>query len=220
MAVGLSASAVNAAELLDRVVAVVGNSALTASEVELHSRLEAFLDRRRVDTSDGARRRVIERLIEVNLIAEEMRVTNFPPAKDEEVAQELRAVREQDYPDELEFLEALDRHSLTEDELRSFLRRQMDVLRFIDFRFRTGLDASVDAVGGYYKDVYAPRVRQLEGREPEPLAEVRGRLREVVLQEKVDELLDDWLKSVRAATRIKYVTTPATPRRAEAPGEL
>ena len=63
-------------------------------------------------------------------------------------------------------------------------------------------------------------MRQLEDREPLPLAEVRGRLREVVLQEKVDELLDDWLKLARAATRIKYVAAATTPRRAEAPGQF
>ncbi len=209
VAAGLSASAGNAGEVLDRVVAVVGNRAVTSSEVELHSRREAFLNQRRVDLSEEARRRVTERLIEVNLIAEEMRLTNFPPVKDEEVEQELRAVREQDYPDELEFLEALDGYSLTADELRNFLGRQMNVLRFIDFRFRTGLDVSVEAVGAYYDDIYTPRVRQLEGHEPAPLVEVRGRLHEVVLQQRVDELLDDWLKLVRAATRIEYVTATA-----------
>lgn len=194
--------------MLDRIVAVVGNSAVTSSEVELHSRLEAFLNQSRGDDSDTSRRQVTERLIEVNLIAEEMRVTNFLPVGDEDVEQELRAVREQDYPDEVEFHQALESLSLQEDELREFLGRQMNVLRFIDFRFRTGLDVSVEAVETYYKEVYGPRVRQLEGREPEPLAAVRGRLREVVLQQGVDELLDDWLKLARAATRIEYVTTP------------
>ncbi len=205
--IGLSVTAVNAAEVLDSVVAVVGGNVVTSSEVELHLRLEAFLSQRRVDPSDAARRQVIERLIEVNLVAKEMRMTNFPPAKDDEVEQELRALREQDFADELEFLEALEAHSLDEDELRGFLRRQMNVLRFIDFRFRTGLDVSAETVATYYDDVYTPRVRQLEGREPEPLADVRSRLREVVLQERVDELLDDWLKLVRASNRLEYVRT-------------
>ena len=160
---------------------------------------------------------MIERLIEVNLIAEEMRVMNFPPAKDEEVDQELRAVREQDYTGELAFLDALETHSLDQSELRDFLRRQMNVLRYIDFRFRTGLDVSEEAVGTYYEDVYTPRVQQLEGREPEPLAAVRGRLREVVLQARVDDLLDDWLKLVRASTRVEYVGAVPTPSLTVAP---
>ena len=205
MAAGLSVTASKAGEVLDRVVAVVGNNAVTSSEVELQLRLEAFLNQRPVDTAEAARRQVVERLIEVNLISEEMRMTNFLPAKDEEVEQELRAVREQEYADEFGFLEALETHSLSEDELRGFLRRQMNVLRFIDFRFRTGLDVSPEAVATYHEDVYTPRVRQLEGREPEPLADVRSRLREVVLQERVDELLDDWLKLVRASNRVEYI---------------
>ena len=93
----------------------------------------------------------------------------------------------------------------------------MNVLRFIDFRFRTGLDVSEQAVRTYYEDVYTPRVQQLEGREPEPLTEVRGRLREVVLQARVDDLLDDWLKLVRASTRVEYVGAAPTPSLPVAP---
>ena len=217
IALAFSTTTLNAGEILDRVVAVVGKNAVTSSEVELQLRLEAFLNQRSVDTAEAARRQVIERLIEVNLIAEEMRVMNFPPAKDEEVDQELRAVREQDYTGELAFLDALETHSLDQSELRDFLRHQMNVLRFIDFRFRTGLDVSEQAVRTYYEDVYTPRVQQLEGREPEPLAEVRGRLREVVLQARVDDLLDDWLKLVRASTRVEYVGAAPTPSLTVAP---
>lgn len=207
--VGLSlpSMTLKAGELLDWVVAVVGNNAVTASEVTLQLRLEAFLNQRPVDDSDTARHQAAERLIEVNLIVEEMRVTNFGPAKDEEIERELRALYEQDYPNKRAFSEALETYSLDEDVLRTFLRRQVNVLRFIDFRFRTGLDVSEETVKTYYEDIYKVRVRQLEGRAPEPLAEVRVSLREVVLQARVDELLNDWLKLLRTSNRVEYVSS-------------
>lgn len=203
----LPSMALKAGELLDWVVAVVGNNAITASEVKLQLRLEAFLNQRSVDDSDTARHQAAERLIEVNLIAEEMRVTNFLAAKDQEIERELRALYEQDYPNKLAFSEALETYSLDEDVLRTFLRRQINVLRFIDFRFRTGLDVSEETVETYYEDIYKARVRQLEGRAPEPLAEVRVSLREVVLQARVDELLNDWLKLLRTSNRVEYVSS-------------
>ena len=197
-------------EVIDRVAAVVGNRVVTSSEVELQLRLEAFLNRRPIDVSDSARKQAVERLVEVNFIVEEMRLTNFPPTTEEEVARELQAVREQDHSGKLAFAAALEAHSLSEGDLRDFLRRQMDVLRFVDFRFRTGLDVSEEALKTHYEDVYKPRVRQLEGREPEPFDDVRAPLREVMLQAKVDELLEDWLKLVRASTRVESIDDDST----------
>ena len=199
--------ALKAGELLDWVVVVVGNNVVTASEVKLQLRLEAFLNQRPVDDSDTARHQAVERLIEVNLIAKEMHVTNFLPAKDGEIERELQALYEQDYPNKRAFSEALETYSLDENVLRAFLRRQINVLRFIDFRFRTGLDVSEETVNTYYEDIYTARVRQLEGHAPEPLAEVRASLREVVLQARVDELLNDWLKLSRASNRVEYVSS-------------
>jgi len=187
-------------------VAIVGNNAVTSSEVALQLRLEAFLNKRPIDdSSQTSEQQVAERLIEVNLIEKEMRMTNFLPVKDEEIEKELQALQRQDYLNRRAFMGVLERYALTERDLRTFLRRQMNVLRFIDFRFRTGLDVDKKTVETYYKDIYKISVQQLEGRDPEPLEEVHESLKEIILQTKVDELLDDWLKLLRTTTRVEYV---------------
>ena len=206
LALSLSSSTLCVGEPIDWIVAIVDNNAVTSSEVALQLRLEAFFNKRPIDdSSQTSEQQVVERLIEVNLIEKEMRMTNFLPVKDEEIEKELQALQRQDYPNKHSFREILESYVLTERDLHTFLRRQMNVLRFIDFRFRTGLDVDERAVEAYYKDIYKTSVQQLEGHEPEPLEEVYESLKEIVLQAKVDELLNDWLKLLRAATRVEHV---------------
>lgn len=206
LGLSLSSSTLCAGKPVDWIVAIVGNNAVTSSEVALQLRLEAFFNKRPLDDSlQTSEQQVVERLIEVNLIEKEMRMTNFLPVEDEEIEKELQTLQRQDYPNKHSFREVLANYTLTERDLHTFLRRQMNVLRFIDFRFRTGLDVDKKAVETYYTDIYKTSVQQLEGREPEPLEEVYESLKEIMLQTKVDELLNDWLKLLRAATRVEYV---------------
>lgn len=206
LGLNLSSSTLCAGEPIDWIVAIVGNNAVTSSEVALQLRLEAFFNKRPLDdSSQTSEQQVVERLIELNLVEKEMRMTNFLPTEDEEIEKELRALQRQDYPSKYSFREMLASYALTKHDLHTFLRRQMNVLRFIDFRFRTGLDVDKRTVETYYTDIYKTSVQQLEGREPEPLEEVYESLKEIILQTKVDELLNDWLKLLRTATRVEYV---------------
>ena len=193
-------------ELVDWVVVVVGTDVVTASEVDLQLRLEAFSNQRPVDNSGAARRQAIERLVEVSLISNEMHTSSFLLAKDEEVERELQALQQQGYLNKNTFSETLKVYSLNEKLLRDFLRQQINVLRFIDFRFRAGLDVNEQTIETYYENVYKKDVERLSGREPEPLAEVYEFLREIILQERVDELLDDWLKLLKSSNRVEYIS--------------
>lgn len=197
-------ASLSSTEVFDRVVAVVGRNAITASDVNQRLRLESFINQQEIDDSAENRRRVLERLIEVSLISQEMKMISFLEATEEDVEREMRDVRKQEFPGGLSFEEALDAYGLKEEDVRDFLRRQINVLRFIDFRFRTGLQVTEIEIREYYEDFYAPEVRRLESREPEPLDEIRPQLREIVVRKKVNAAMDDWLKRLRATTRVVY----------------
>ena len=190
------------AEILDKVVAVVGKNVITLSEVAQQLRLESFINQRPADNSTQARSLALRRLIDQNLISQEMLVTSFLGASDEQIEQELAASRCQEFPNGMSFDAALKAYNLSEEDLRDFLRRQLNMLRFIDFRFRTGMEISEDEIKSYYENSYTPQVRLVEAGVPEPLTEVHGQIREIVAQQQVDALFDDWLKRVRANSRI------------------
>ncbi len=190
------------AEILDKVVAVVGKNVITASEVAQQLRLESFINQRPADNSTQARSLALRRLIDQSLVSQEMLVTSFLGASDEQIEQELAASRGQEFPNGKSFHDALKAYNLSEEDLRDFLRRQLNMLRFIDFRFRIGMEVSEDEIKSYYENSYTPQVRLVEAGVTEPLEEVRGQIREIVAQQQVDTLLDDWLKRVRATSRI------------------
>ena len=190
------------AEILDKVVAVVGKNVITLSEVAQQLRLESFINQRPADNSTQARSLALRRLIDQSLISQEMLVTSFLGASDEQIEQELAASRQQEFPNGMSFDAALKAYNLSEEDLRDFLRRQLNMLRFIDFRFRTGMEISEDEIKSYYENSYTPQVRLVEAGVPEPLTEVHGQIREIVAQQQVDALFDDWLKRVRASSRI------------------
>ena len=70
------------AEILDKVVAVVGKNVITLSEVAQQLRLESFINQRPADNSAQARSLALRRLIDQNLISQEMLVTSFLGASD------------------------------------------------------------------------------------------------------------------------------------------
>ncbi len=190
------------AEILDKVVAVVGKNVITASEVAQQLRLESFINQRPADNSAQARSLALRRLIDQSLISQEMLITSFLGVSDEQIERELAASRQQEFPNGMSFGAALKAYNLSEEDLGDFLRRQLNMLRFTDFRFRTGMEISEDEIKSYYENSYTPQVRLVEAGVPEPLTEVRGQIREIVAQQQVDALLDDWLKRVRATSRI------------------
>lgn len=137
--------AVWGAEILDRLAVVVGNTAITESEVVQHVRLTAFLNGETPELSPAGKRRAAERLVEQELIRREISLTRYAEAGDGGVDSTLNDLRSR-YPRPEQYQQALVDYGITEDELRAHLIWQMTVLRFTEFRFRTGnVDQQMDA---------------------------------------------------------------------------
>jgi hypothetical protein len=73
----------------------------------------------------------------------------------------------------------------------------MEVLAFIELRFRMGLKVSPDEIAAYYNKTLLPQYAALHAT-PAPLSAVSDRIQQVLLEQKVTSLLDDWLESLRA----------------------
>ena len=64
----------------------------------------------------------------------------------------------------------------------------------------------------YYRDKFVPQLKQ-SGVEDVPLADVSAKIRELLTEQKVNELMVSWLQSLRSESK---VSVPGT---AESPGE-
>jgi hypothetical protein len=80
----------------------------------------------------------------------------------------------------------------------------MEVLRFIEARFRMGIRISQAEMDAYYKETLVPAYEKEKVTPPEE-ATIADRIQEILLQQQVDKLLDDWLTSLRAEGSVKMV---------------
>ena len=190
-----------AAEIIDKVVAVVGKGVITASEVEEQLRLEALFNRNPVDLSKEKRRDALTRLIDRRLVEREIAAKNFSPATVDDVAKELAVLERRITRNGAVFEQQLESHGLTKEDVEQFLVRQTNFEQFVDFRFKTGMQVSPEAVRAYYQDSFVPKLRRLQAEAP-PLEEVYDEMAAVVMDERADSMLVVWLKETHARTRV------------------
>jgi hypothetical protein len=204
--------------LIDRSIAVVGQRIITAREVTRQLRLQAFYERQPVDDSPESRRTALNQLIERRLIQSEMQLASFSSDQGRAAA-EIAALRRSDFGGGMRFDQALDHYGLREKDVVQFVTELVDILRFIEFRFRTGLQITPEEVEEYYNRSYLRDMRRIN-EEPEPREKIQGALEERLAQQRVDSMLDKWLRELRASTRVvsleqdgsaKPITDPLIP---------
>ncbi len=182
-------------EIIDGIAAVVARQAITRSEVEREARLEAFFQGQPPpDAAFGEE--LLQRLIRQRLIAPEMEQTAFG-ASEAEVKRELDRMRPAGADPA--------RHGLVETDLLDFVRRQFDTLRFLDQRFRPGLQVPAEEVDSYYQKVFLPELERRGAASRPPLEEVRNRLEEILRQERINVLVEAWLVEIRSRAGVRVV---------------
>jgi hypothetical protein len=72
------------------------------------------------------------------------------------------------------------------------------------------------SIESYYRDKLLPQLRHAGGHDV-PLAQVAGKIREILTQEKVNQLFSSWLQNLRAGSKIRTATASSPP---VAPGGL
>jgi len=200
----LLASAAGRSEIIDRVAVTVGNKVITESQMLRELRLAAFLNGDPLDFSVSARRKGADRLIEQMFIRNEIEVGAYAPPSATEVEPILRQVKTQRFHTPEEYHAALEKYRITEEELKTYLLWQLTLLRFIDVRFRAGIQVSEQDIRQYFNK----ELPQL-GKKAGPGAKIsldalRDKIQESLIDERIDRQIDDWLNQVRKRTRIDY----------------
>jgi hypothetical protein len=171
--------AATAQNVIDRIAVVVGNQVITESEVILEARLTAFFNGQPLDLNAAQRKAAAERLVDQQLIRNEMQVGGYPlpPETDGDAA--LRKYRQDNYSSIPAFRAALAKYELTENEVKRHLLWQAAALRFTDQRFHLTI--------------------------PPPSSQSADRISQSgTTTDEVEDQMDTWLKQARAGTRIQF----------------
>lgn len=189
-------------QTLDRVVATVNNRAILASDVADELRL-SVLDPNvsgTVLTPSGA----LQQLISRELIQEQIREEDEEAAQPstEEVQARLTELRRElpncvheNCATDSGWAAFLKKNSLTKARMETYVRRRLEVLRFIEIRFRQGIRIPPQDVETYYSKTLLPQYKP--GERIPSLSDVSSRIEEILLQQQVNSLFGAWLDNLR-----------------------
>lgn len=202
----------NPAEIvLDRVVAVVNRQAILSSDIEDEIQL-SVLDPSRAGLGELTPQRALQQLISRAIIDQQIRQGDIETAEPtpEEVAARLKSIRTElpacvraNCATDAGWKTFLAIHELTAQRVETYLRYRLEILRFIELRFRQGIRISPEEVEAFYRQKLLPLY--LPGQTAPPLEQVIPRIQEVLLQQQVTALFDGWLDNLRKQGEIEVL---------------
>ena len=205
------------AEVIDRIVATVNGRIILQSDWDEALCYEALLTNRTLaQFTDDDRRAVLDRLIDQELLREQMMSADFVHATDAEAEARVAEARKQ-YPQAASseaWQALLANYHLTEKDLLARVRQQIDLLRLVEARLRPTVQIDSKSIEAYYREQFVPKLKQ-SGASEVSLAEVSGKIRELLTEQKVSELLVSWLQTLRSEGQVR---TPGVTSSANDPG--
>jgi peptidyl-prolyl cis-trans isomerase SurA len=192
------------AEVVDRIVATVNGHIILQSDWDEALCYEALLNGRTLDQfSEDERRAVLDRLIDQELLGEQMKSAFFQHATEAEAGARIADARKH-YPDAATaegWQAVLNRFRLTEKDVLAHVQQQIDLMRLVDAHLRPTVQIDNKTIEAYYREKFVPQLKQ-NGAGEVALADVSGKIRELLTQEKVSELLVSWLQSLRSESKV------------------
>ena len=215
--VGTSA---RAADVIDRIVATVNGHVILQSDWDDAVRFEALVEGRPLDqVTEQDRGRALDRLIDQELLREQAQGSETAAPPVEEVQAKIQEVQKQHANGEPSAWEAtLARYAFDEKEFESRVARDIAMLRQVEARIRPTVQIAPQTIESYYRDTFLPQLHKL-GAQAVPLAEVSGKIREILTQQKVNELFGSWLQTLRSESKISGPSVPSSPPAAGGQGQ-
>lgn len=199
-----SAPAALARQVIDRIVATVNGHIILQSDRDEAMCYEALLNGRTLDQfTDDDRRAVLDRLIDQELLGEQMKSASFEHASESEAAARVAEARKH-YPEAATdegWKLVLSRLGLSEKDVVAHVQKQIDLMRLVDAHLRPAVEIDSKSIEAYYREKFVPQLRPSIAPE-NPSADVAARIRELLTQEKVNELMVSWLQSLRSESKV------------------
>ena len=199
----LMLASVAEAVVIDRIAIVVGTKLIKDSDIEREIRVTDFLNGDKLDLSPAARRKAAQRLIDQAMIHREVDMGRYTAPTPGETEAFLLQVKKQHFKDDAQFRQALQTYGITQEQLESQVHWQINVLHFIEQRFRPAILISEPESEAYYK------AHQADFRDPKTgkvllIDNVRDQIQDILAAPRVDKEFEDWLERARRQTQVEY----------------
>lgn len=202
-------AAVQAQVVVDRMVAVVNKRVIMESKLDQEVRLARLLAGKppagaKLDPAEAAL--TLEQLIDRALLEQQILRDDMETPSPEELARRVNEIRARTPGLETEegWKARLAADDLTPQDVEQRISAEYSVLHYIDVRFRGLVRVDKAAIAAFYQEKFLPELRRRGAPEP-PLAEVADKIEKILVEQRVDEMLNDWLKTLRSQAQIENV---------------
>ena len=194
-----------AEQTVDRIVATVNRHAILASEWEEALGFECLVNGRALrDFTPAEQNQTLQRIIDQELIAQQMRAASYVPATGEEIAARVRDLRNTQpaWKTDPGWRDALAACGLSADDAEERVAVQVNELRYIDLRFRPEIRIDRRAIENYYREQLLPQLRRAGSTEP-PLNQVAPMIEQLLVEQRMNQLQNQWLRTLRTQAEIQ-----------------
>jgi hypothetical protein len=192
------------AEVVERIVATVNKHPIMQTDLEDEMRFEALQQARSIASLNSQEARgALDRLIEQELVREQMLNIADPPAED--VSARVKDIRSQ-YPKATTdegWRAVLKQYELAPADVDRLVAEQLQMMRFIELRLRPSIRIRRREVEAYYRDKFTPELRAA-GHEPDPLPKVYSRIEDLLVEQKLGETMTTWMNTLRSQSDIQF----------------
>jgi hypothetical protein len=195
-----------AGTVIDRIVATVNGHIILQSDWDDALSYEALIGGKPAEQLSVAERNaVFNRLIDQELLREQIRANDRQHAPtNEAIALRLQDIRKQ-YPGadtDTGWSEILARYDLNEREVKHHIEMELAILHLVQDRLAPGIQADDKSIQDYYNQSLLPKLRE-SGAKEVPLTEVAPKIRELLVQQKLNEALAEWIQILRESSTIR-----------------
>ena len=202
-----------AGDVIDRIVALVNGQPVLLSDWQDRVRYEAMLEQRPLEeVTPQQEQDALQQVIDQKLVEEQIRGRNLPPPGKDEIEKRLAELRKQIPAASSDdgWHAVLDRYGLNENQVLAVVDAQILMVHFVSAEILPGVRVENRSVLAYYRDKLIPSLRQ-SGQPVPAVDEVAGDIRQILLQQRAGELLQEWLQSLRSQSDIRMLVGQAAP---------
>jgi hypothetical protein len=184
--------------VLDRMAATVNGDLITESDLKWYIALDPEIGEG--DRSEQIQWRALQQLIDQKLLdqeAEKLPTIEISASDVEKGVAELITR----FPSESVFRRRIEAVGLDAETLRLLIKHRLEILRYIDFRFRSFVFVSDAEIQSYYESQVAARAKA-QGQPAPSLDQARGLIEKIISDEKVKSEMIAWLDESRQKAEI------------------
>jgi len=195
---GAIGRSVSAQVVVDRVVARVEGDILLLSEVRELGQFQQLAD----GQSEPQAKRLDE-LIDQWIIEHEAQAALFSQPTDADVNAEMQHLQT-----EFGGADALEKRmkeiDFSPDALKRQVRREVYFARYLEYKFRPMAQVDAAAEQKYYDTEFTEQMKA-RGQQAPPFDQVRTKIHELLVQQEISSLADDWLAESRKRLKIEVL---------------